>query len=45
MNTDFKKVPPGWKLSTVGLECKICNNFREPLSEEERATMQGTYPY
>ena len=45
MNTDFKKIPHGWRLSTVGSECKICNNLREPLSEEERATMQGTYPY
>lgn len=45
MNTDFKQIPKGWRLSTVGRECKICNNLREPLSEEERSTMQGSYPY
>lgn len=45
MNTEFKHVPSGWRLSTVGRECKICNNLREPLSEEERSMLQGSYPY
>lgn len=45
MNTHFSDIPHGWKLSTVGQECNICNNLREPLSEEERSRLKGTYPY
>jgi type I restriction enzyme S subunit len=45
MNTDYNIYPTDWKLSTVGRECNICNNLREPLSEEERATLRGPYPY
>ncbi len=45
MNTDFRQIPLGWRLSSVGQECNICNNLREPLSEEERSTLQGSYPY
>lgn len=45
MNTDYKDIPEGWRLSKVGQEFKICNNLREPLSEEERASLKGPYPY
>nr|WP_052029467.1 restriction endonuclease subunit S [Rhizobium sp. CCGE 510] len=41
----ISRVPPGWKLSTVGNACTIRNELRLPLSQEARATMQGTYPY
>lgn len=45
MNTNYRNIPSGWRLSTVETECNICNNLREPLSEEERSLMQGPYPY
>lgn len=52
MKTDLLKklgrintVPAGWKLTTVGKVCKIRNDLRKPLSTEERAKIQGAYPY
>lgn len=52
MKTDLLKklgrintVPAGWKLTTVGKVCKIRNDLRKPLSTEERAKIQGSYPY
>lgn len=38
-------IPAGWKLTTVGKVCKIRNDLRKPLSTEERAKIQGSYPY
>lgn len=38
-------IPAGWKLTTVGKVCKIRNDLRKPLSTEERAKIQGAYPY
>ena len=38
-------IPTGWKLTTVGKVCKIRNDLRKPLSTEERAKIQGAYPY
>lgn len=52
MKTDLLKklgrintVPAGWKLTTVGKVCKIRNDLRKPLSTEDRAKIQGSYPY
>lgn len=39
------EAPSGWKLSRIGEACKICNTLRKPLSEQERQSMQGPYPY
>lgn len=38
-------IPDGWKLDKVGTALSIKNNFRKPISQEVRATMQGNYPY
>lgn len=38
-------IPVGWKLTTVGKVCKIRNDLRKPLSTEDRAKIQGPYPY
>ena len=38
-------LPEGWIRSTVGDACSIKNNCRLPLSSEERASMQGPFPY
>lgn len=52
MKTDLLKklgrintIPAGWKLTTVGKVCKIRNDLRKPLSTEDRAKIQGSYPY
>jgi type I restriction enzyme, S subunit len=37
--------PPDWRVSMVGSELTICNDLRLPLSEIQRATMKGEYPY
>lgn len=37
--------PPGWTTTTVGEACSIRNDLRLPISREERATMEGPYPY
>lgn len=37
--------PPGWSTTTVGEACSIRNDLRLPISREERATMEGPYPY
>lgn len=34
-----------WKLMRVRDCMKICNNSRDPISESDRKTMQGEYPY
>ena len=38
-------IPDGWKLDKVGNTLAIRNNFRKPISQEVRSTMQGKYPY
>ena len=38
-------LPEGWKRSTVGECCAIKNQLRLPISGEQRALMQGEYPY
>lgn len=38
-------VPHGWRLSTVGESCEICNHLREPINAEMRSEMKGVYPY
>lgn len=38
-------VPDGWQQMRVGEALKIDNTKRKPVSAEERATMQGSYPY
>jgi len=38
-------IPNDWKMSKISEAYKICNNFRFPISEEERKNMQGEYPY
>lgn len=38
-------LPEGWKRSTVGECCAIKNQLRLPISGEQRALMQGDYPY
>ncbi len=40
-----KTVPTDWRLTTVGKVCSIRNDLRKPLSTEERAKIQGSYPY
>jgi len=45
VNPRILKVPKGWSKSHVGSEFIIENNFREPLSSEERKKMRGPYPY
>lgn len=38
-------IPDGWELESVGAALNIRNNFRKPISQEVRSTMQGEYPY
>ncbi|PAJ74334.1 hypothetical protein CJF42_11140 [Pseudoalteromonas sp. NBT06-2] len=38
-------IPDDWKLEKVGNALNIRNNFRKPISQEVRSTMQGSYPY
>jgi type I restriction enzyme S subunit len=38
-------IPDGWKLDKVGNALAIRNNFRKPISQEVRSTIQGSYPY
>jgi len=38
-------IPKGWKEQRVGDALVIENTKRKPLSAEERATMQGPFPY
>ncbi|MCP5234179.1 MAG: restriction endonuclease subunit S [Zoogloeaceae bacterium] len=39
------KPPPGWITTTIGEACSIRNDLRLPISREERATMEGPFPY
>ena len=38
-------IPDDWKLLQVGKSLAIKNNFRKPISQETRSTIQGEYPY
>lgn len=38
-------LPKGWKRSRVGESCAIRNHLRLPISREQRALIQGKYPY
>lgn len=40
-----RQSPPDWTNTTVGEACSIRNDLRLPISREERATMEGPYPY
>lgn len=40
-----RKSPPSWTTRTVGEACSIRNDLRLPISREERATIEGPYPY
>lgn len=40
-----RQSPTGWTTTTVGEACSIRNDLRLPISREERATMEGPYPY
>lgn len=40
-----RQSPPGWTTTSVGEACRIRNDLRLPISREERATMEGPYPY
>lgn len=40
-----EEVPERWCLSSVGDACEIRNDLRHPISVEDRATMQGAFPY
>ena len=40
-----KSIPNEWLASTVGNACQIRNDFRLPISREERADVAGIYPY
>ena len=41
----FSKRGYSYRLGTIGTEYSICNNLRKPISQAERASMQGKYPY
>jgi type I restriction enzyme S subunit len=38
-------IPEGWNLLQVGKSLAIKNNFRKPINQEVRSTIQGVYPY
>jgi len=38
-------IPKGWKVGTVRDVCSIYDSRRVPLSEKDRATRRGPYPY
>ena len=38
-------IPSDWQVKPVGKAFEICNNFRLPISEEERKKVQGQFPY
>ena len=40
-----RESPTDWNSTTVGNACRIRNDLRLPISREERAKMQGPYPY
>ncbi len=37
--------PIGWRISTIGESANIANNLRFPISEAERASISGPFPY
>lgn len=45
MQARVKVVPDGWEFTYVGKAFAIRNNFRKPISEEERDKNPGPYPY
>ena len=45
MQARVKLVPDGWNFTYIGKAFAIKNNFRKPISEEERNKNPGPYPY
>lgn len=45
MQARVKFIPKGWGFSKVGKTFKIRNNFRKPISENEREKNPGYFPY
>lgn len=45
MQARIKAVPVGWDFARVGQTFSIKNNFRKPISEDEREKNPGVYPY
>jgi len=38
-------MPDKWSIARIGESCSIRNDLRKPISLDERALIQGTYPY
>lgn len=43
--TELGKIPVDWTFTSVGACCSIRDDLRKPLNKDERAKMQGPYPY
>lgn len=43
--TELGRIPADWMLTSVGACCVIRDDLRKPLNKDERARMQGPYPY
>lgn len=43
--SQFISSKPSWRIMKVRDCMTICNNYRKPISEAERKSMQGEYPY
>ncbi len=41
----ISSIPDRWQIYRVGETCSIRNDLRKPISVNERAMMQGVYPY
>jgi type I restriction enzyme S subunit len=41
----MSSIPDKWKLARVGDVCSVRNDLRKPVSVDERALIQGPYPY
>lgn len=43
--TEIGVIPEDWEVKPINEAFDICNNFRLPISEDVRKSMQGKYPY